>query len=123
MNLTTGMRFYMQSIQQALVTFFEQVAEKNSSLFTNLKQEQSFTVEPHCWSFTLPSLHAYLQHQDDMFNRIEYKQFRQLIFSSPINQSVKLHGAEITITENRGKVDKSTYAMIWPSGKKEAPFT
>ena len=113
----------MQSIQQALVTFFEQVAEKNSSLFTNLKQEQSFTVEPHCWSFTLPSLHAYLQHQDDMFNRIEYKQFRQLIFSSPINQSVKIHGAEITITENRGKVDKSTYAMIWPSGKKEAPFT
>jgi len=109
----------MQSIQQALISFFEQVAEKNNSLFTNLKQEQSFTVEQYCWSFTLPSLHAYLQHQDDMFRRIEYKQFRQLIFSSPINQAVKLHGAEITIAENRGKVDKSTYVMVWPSGNKE----
>ena len=113
----------MQSIQQRLISFFEQVAEKNNSQLTKLMQEQSFTVEQYCWSFTLPNLHAFLQHQDDMFYHIEYKQFRQLIFNSPINQAVKIHGAEITIADNRGKVDKSTYAMVWPSGKKETPFS
>lgn len=110
----------MQSIQQALISFFEQVAQKNNSQLSSLKQEQSFAFEQYCWSFTLPNLYAYLQHQDDTFRHIEFKQFRQLIFSSPINQAVKMHGAVITIAENRNKVDKSTYAMVWPGEKKQS---
>ena len=110
----------MQSIQQALISFFEHVAQKNNSQLTNLKQEQGFTVEQYCWSFTLPKLYDYLQHQDDTFKHIGYKQFRQLIFSCPINQAVKMHGAEITIAENRNKVDKSTYTMVWPGEKKQS---
>ena len=107
----------MQNNQQALISFFEQVAQKNSSQLKKLKQQQCFSVENNCWRFTLPNLFSFLQHQNDAFINIEYKQFRQLIFNSLINQTVKLHGAEITIAENRNKVDKSTYALVWQTGK------
>lgn len=112
----------MQTIEQTLISFFEQVAQKDISLLKKLKQEQCFNVNPQRWYFTLPNLYSFLQHQDDVFISIEYKQFRQLIFNSPVNQTVKLHGAEIVITENLNKVDKSTYAMIWRAGKQESPF-
>jgi len=78
-----------------------------------LEQEQCFSVEQGRWCFTLPDLHSFLQRQNDAFSRIDYKQFRQLIFNSPINQTARLHGAEITITDNRAKVDQSSYALVW----------
>ena len=112
----------MQKIQQALISFFEQVALKNTTQLESLKKEQCFSVEHNSWQFTLPDFYSYLQHQDVVFSSIDYKQFRQLIFNSPINQTVKLHGAEIVITENLNKVDKSTYALVWQAGKQEAPF-
>jgi hypothetical protein len=107
----------MQNIQLALISFFEQVAQRNSVQLKKLKQEQCFNVENNCWRFTLPNLFTFLQTQDDEFIGIEYKQFRQLIFNSPINQTVKAHGAEITIADNQDKVDKSTYALVWQAGK------
>jgi hypothetical protein len=112
----------MQTIEQILISFFEQVAQRDISLLKKLKQERCFNVDQRHWHFTLPTLYSFLQHQDDVFISIEYKQFRQLIFNSPVNQTVKLHGAEIVITENLNKVDKSTYAMIWRAGKQESPF-
>jgi len=107
----------MQNLQQALISFFEQVAQRNSTQLKKLKQEQCFSVEHNCWRFTLPNLFSFLQHHDDAFISIEYKQFRQLIFSSPINQTIKSHDTEITIAENRDKVDKSVYALVWETGK------
>jgi hypothetical protein len=103
----------MKAAEQALVSFFEQVAQKDKAQLKKLKQEQCFRVEQGRWCFTLPDLYFFLQHQDDVFSCIDYKQFRQLIFNSPINQTVKLHGAEITLTDNRAKVDKSSYALVW----------
>ena len=103
----------MQAVQQALISFFEQVAQKDKAQLENLMQEESFSVEQGRWCFTLPDLYIYLQHQDDVFNCIDYKQFRQMIFNSPINQTTKLYGAEITITDNQAKVDKSRYSMVW----------
>ena len=103
----------MQTIEQVLISFFEQVAQKNKTLLKKLKQEQSFSVEQGHWCFTLPDLYFFLQHQDDVFSGIDYKQFRQLIFNSPINQTAKLNGAEIIITDNLAKVDKSSYALVW----------
>ena len=107
----------MQATQQALISFFEQVAQKDKVQLKKLKQEQCFSVDNKCWCFTLPHLYAFLQHQDDVFSCIDYKQFRQMIFSSPINQATKLHGAEITITDNQAKVDKSRYALVWQTKK------
>ncbi|GMR08582.1 MAG: hypothetical protein BMS9Abin26_1587 [Gammaproteobacteria bacterium] len=103
----------MQAIEQALISFFEQVAQKNKSWLKKLKQEQCFSVDQWRWCFTLPDLYLFLQHQDDIYGSIDYKQFRQLIFNSPINQAVKLYGAEITITDNQARVDRSGYALVW----------
>ena len=103
----------MQTTKHALISFFEQVAQKNKLLLKTLKQEQCFTIDQECWHFTLPDLHLFLQQNNDLFSHIDYQQFRQLIFSSPINQSVKPYGAEVTITDNQGKVDKSSYALVW----------
>lgn len=109
----------MHNIQQSLISFFEQVAQKNNVQLDKLKQEQCFSVEQSGWQFTLPDLYSYLQHQDEAIRNIEYKQFRQLIFNSPINQTVKLHGAKIVIAENLNKVDKSIYALVWPAATAE----
>jgi len=103
----------MQAIEQALISFFEQVAQKDRSQLKKLKQEQRFCVEQRRWCFTLPDLYFFLQNQDDSFSCIDYRQFRQLIYNSPINQTVKLYGAEITISDNRASVDKSIYALAW----------
>lgn len=103
----------MRDIEQALISFFEQVAQKDKILLKKLKEEQCFSVDQECWSFTLPNLFTFLQHQDDVISSIDYKQFRQFIFNSPINSSVKQYGAEIIITDNKIKVDKSIYALVW----------
>jgi hypothetical protein len=105
----------MQAIERALISFFEQVARKNKECLEKLEQEKRFSLEQGRWCFTLPDLHLFLQQQDDAFSTVDYAQFRQLIFRSPINQAIKLFGAEITIIDNRAKVDQSGYAMVWPS--------
>ena len=108
----------MPAIEQALVSFFEQVAQKDKPRLKKLKQESRFSVNEERWCFTLPDLHFFLQHHGKVFSSIDYKQFRKLIFNNPINQSIKLYNAEITIIDNQGKVDKSGYALVWHDKEK-----
>lgn len=103
----------MLPIEKAIVSFFESVAKKETTRLHELQQERRFSVEWGRWCFTLPDLHTFLQQQDEVFRGIDYKRFRQLIFNSAINQIVKGYGAEITIAENREKVDQTLYALIW----------
>jgi hypothetical protein len=103
----------MEHTAQALLSFFEQVARKDDSRLSRLKEEGRFSVEQERWCFTLPDLYLFLRSQDDAFNRLDYKEFRRLVFGSPIGQTVKLLGAEIAIVDNRAKVDASTYALVW----------
>ena len=103
----------MQSIEQTLISFFARVAQKNQPQLIKLEQEQCFSVEQGRWCFTLPALFSFLRRHDDIFNCIDYSQFRQLIFNSQLNYTVKLYGAEINIANNQKKVDLSTYALIW----------
>lgn len=105
----------MQDLQQKLLCFFERVAQKDPELLGELQEEPGFELEPGCWSFTLPGLHAFLQGHDPAFSTLEYGPFRQLVFRSAINQALKSHGAEITLHKNRGKVDQSRYALTWPA--------
>ena len=111
----------MHAIKQTLISFFEQVAKKDKTQLEKLKQESCFSVDQERWCFTLPDLHLFLQQQINALNSIEYNKFRQLIFNSPINQAVKLYGAEIIITDNLGKVDKSSYAMVWQTKGNSVP--
>lgn len=103
----------MHELEQALVSFFERVARQDSHQLQRLAQEPRFRVEPGRWCFTLPELHAFLQAEDASFRAIDYKRFRQALFNSPINQRIKRLGAEITIADNRSKVDQSSYALVW----------
>ena len=104
----------MHAVAQALVRFFERVAQREELALERLRLEPRFRLEQRSWRFTLPDLYAFLRTQDDVFARIGYRRFRQLVFDCPINQTVKLYGAEITIAENRAKVDQSSYALVWP---------
>ncbi|MYB89444.1 MAG: hypothetical protein F4X93_05745 [Proteobacteria bacterium] len=103
----------MQDLQQTLLRFFERVAQKDPALLEVLEDESGFVLEPGCWCFTLPGLHTFLQDHDPSFRAVEYGQFRQLIFQSAINQALKSQGAEITLHENKSKVDQSSYALTW----------
>ncbi len=107
----------MRAIEQALVSFFEQVAQKDEVLLNKLRQESRFTLTPERWCFTLPDLYAFLQRQDVAFHANDYRQFRRALFHSPVNNTIAPHGAEIIIVDQRGKVDQSGYALIWRSKK------
>lgn len=103
----------MPDIKQALISFFEQVAKKDKTQLKKIEQEKCFSMDKERWCFTLPDLYLFLLHQYKILNGIEYKKFRQLIYNSPINQTIKLYSAEIIITDNQYKVDKSGYALVW----------
>lgn len=108
-------RIALRPVEQALLTFFEQVARKDAARLDRLKREQRFSVDENRWCFTLPDLYRFLQLQDDAFDGIDYRQFRRALFSSPIGRNLRSLGAEIVIAENRAKVDKSSYALVWRS--------
>ena len=103
----------MQSTEKALISFFKQVALKKKAILDSLKMEQCFDVDNEKWQFRLQDLHTFLQHQDDTFSQIDYKTFRNILFSCPINHTVKSYGAEINISDNQAKVDKSVYVLVW----------
>ena len=103
----------MKITEQTLIDFFMQVAKKDKVQLNKIKQAQCFSIDEFHWNFTLPELHAFLQHHESVFTNITYKQFRKLIFNSPVNQTTKSYGAEITIADNQTKVDKSSYSLVW----------
>jgi len=105
----------MQSIEKALILFFQNVAQKNETELYKLRR--FFPVEQGRWCFTLPNLYDFLCKQDEAFNQINYNKFRQLIFNSAVNKTIKELGAEITIVDNQAKVDRSVYALVWEAGQ------
>jgi hypothetical protein len=103
----------MRGVEQALIRFFEQAAQRDSELLEKLTRERSFSMEEDRWSFTLPDLHRFLQCHEAVFAAIDYKDFRRAIFNSPVNQAIRTYGAEVIIVDNQGKVDQSSYAIVW----------
>ena len=103
----------MEAKQQALLDFFMLAARKDKTLFTQLQQTRVFTIEATHWQFTLPDLYDFLHTSDTTFAAIDYKEFRRLLFNTPVNELLKDHDAAIVISENKGKVDESCYALSW----------
>jgi len=103
----------MQSIEEALISFFNQVALKDNAILVKLKSERCFNIDDESWQFILPDLHFFLQQQDTSFSQVDYLSFRKILFGCPINQSLKLNGGEIVILKNHNNVDKSLYALVW----------
>ena len=103
----------MPALQTVLKDFFDLVAQQQPAVLTIVKEYEKFTMQQARWQFTLPDLHQFLKSYNAAFEDISYSQFRSAVFASPINQSIKKYGAEITVTSNQGKVDESVYALIW----------
>ncbi len=99
--------------RQALLNFFERVALKDETQLAALGADPRFGLEPNCWSFTIPDLYFFLRDRGVACAQLEYKRFRQLLFTCPVNQLMKPMGAEIKIRENLNNVDRSRYALVW----------
>ncbi|MFK7817001.1 MAG: hypothetical protein AB8B92_11765 [Gammaproteobacteria bacterium] len=103
----------MQAAEEALLSFFNQVALKNPAVLVTLNSEECFDINTERWKFKLPDLHLFLQQQESAFAHIDYNSFRKILFNCPINQNVKSNGSRIIITENHNNVDKTQYTLIW----------
>lgn len=96
-----------------LLLFFRQVANRDSDLLKKLSNESFFVINKTHWCFTLPQLFKYLQVLNPAFQAQSYTQFRHDLFQSPINSMLKSFSAEITIAENKQKVDQTVYQLVW----------
>ena len=103
----------MEPIEQALLDFFILAARKDETLLLQLRKTHTFTIDETRWCFTLPDLYGFIKSYNTVFSTIDYKQFRQLLYNSPVNEFLKQHDAEIIITDNRGNVNESGYALSW----------
>lgn len=101
------------AIENTLVKFFGNVAQKQPKLLAVLGQQSFFEIEQGRWLFTLPDLHRFLRQQDITIEQVSYAQFRSAVFNSSINHEIGKYNAKIIIANNCGKVDKSKYALVW----------
>ncbi|MES2821259.1 MAG: hypothetical protein V4812_19970 [Pseudomonadota bacterium] len=74
-------------------------------------QRQGFACTIGHWQFRLPALHALLCHDAPNAQALDYAAFRQRLLKGPVNRSLRAHGGQILILDNRGKVDLSLYAL------------
>ena len=103
----------METRQQALLDFFILAACKDKTLLAQLQQIRGFTIDKTHWQFTLPDLYHFLHTGNTAFAAIDYKEFRRLLFNTPVNELLRDYHAEVVISENKGKVDESSYALAW----------
>ena len=103
----------MRNADEAIVSFFTHVVEKDPKYLAKLERESEFTIEGDRWEFKLPALYRFLQRFDQNFRNMTYTEFRQIIYFSRINQTMKQNSAEIIIVDNHSNVDNSLYALVW----------
>ena len=103
----------MSSLEKTLVTFFEQVANQDTSVMHALERDLRFRITADRWRFTLPDLFSFMSQWCDSLRSCTYPQFRRGVYNSPINAAVKKLGAEIIIDTNHRNTDKSVYALVW----------
>ena len=100
-------------MDEILITFFKKVAKKDKTEFNHLKKSKYFQTKSDRCCFTLPKLFLYLQENNYINHEVEYKQFRQKLYSCPINYHLKNMRAEIVVSKNNSNVDRSLYCLIW----------
>lgn len=101
----------MDNQHHFILTLFQQFIAGDAALTQKLLENTQFQVEHRSWHFKLPDLFAFCQHQNPGYAELSYKQFRHMLFNSPINQLLKEQAAEIVISNNAFNVDQSTYAL------------
>ncbi len=104
----------MDSTQQSLLDFFRRIALRDTVQIESIRKHVGFTLKDNQWLFRLSALHHYLQQLSPPgYVVIDYPSFRKLLYGIPINENIRPLGAEIIIADNQGRVDYSTYALVW----------
>ncbi|OUS31215.1 hypothetical protein A9Q99_04250 [Gammaproteobacteria bacterium 45_16_T64] len=98
-----------------ITLFFVRFLERDARTINALTNHQFYFSE-HELHFTLPQLHAFLTHTDNILSDLRhentsYLEFRKHLFNSPINQQLANHDAEVFIVDNAQHVDRSTYGL------------
>ncbi|GAA3921552.1 hypothetical protein [Litoribacillus peritrichatus] len=98
------------NLSNALAEFFQSLW---NTRIESAERLQTFDIhaESSCVQFTLPNVHRFFTEDQPEFKSLTYKEFRQGLFNSPINERLKEIDAEIVITDNQRKVDLSSYAI------------
>ena len=89
-------------------TFFIEVVDGDEDALRRV-EESSAGVEMSASGlvFSLPALHALLDPQ----GRLEYGDFRHLIYDSTLNRDLRALGAEVVPFDSSGEVDSSRYCL------------
>ena len=117
-RISRGQHATMPAPEQVLLAFFQRVARREPAQLQCLERHPGFVLESERWCFKLPDLYIYLQRHEPGFHDVDYRRFRGLLFGCPVNRTIALLGAQVIIADNRRKVDRSTYALVWnpPAG-------
>ncbi len=99
--------------KEVILLFFQDIAKRKFNILKKIEKRNEFYTNHAKWEFTLPDLFAFIQQNLDDFNYSDYKEFRKILFSIPLNTELKKYNAIITIEKNMNNVDKTTYALFW----------
>ena len=88
--------------------FFSLVLAKNAVALDLISQADSdLQLLPQGFVFSLPALHAIL----DPNQCLPYRDFRNLLYDSTLNQELSAFDAEVVLFQSTGKVDTSLYCL------------
>ena len=88
--------------------FFSLVLAKNAAALDLINQADSdVQLLPQGFVFSLPALHAML----DPEQCLPYRDFRNLLYDSTLNQELSAFDAEVTLFRSSGKIDTSLYCL------------
>jgi hypothetical protein len=94
--------------QDDIRNFFSQVLAKNAAALELINQaEADLQLLPQGFVFSLPALHAML----DPEQCLPYRDFRNLLYESTLNQELSAFDAEVTLFRSSGKIDSSLYCL------------
>ena len=88
--------------------FFCLVLGRNAAALDMINAaEADFQLLPQGFVFSLPALHAML----DPEQCLPYRDFRNLLYDSTLNQELSAFDAEVTLFRSSGKIDSSLYCL------------
>lgn len=88
--------------------FFAQVLAKEAAALDLISQcGADLQLLPQGFVFSLPALHNLL----DPSQNLAYREFRELIYNSTLNQELSAFDAEVSLFQSTGKTDTSLYCL------------
>lgn len=94
-----------------ITKLFTQYLDQDPEILRLVQTSGAFDTSPIHWTFTLPELHRFISTTDPSFKAVDYVEFRSLLFSSPIQQTLQSHQAQIVIAKNQFNVNLSSYRL------------